>query len=146
MRGAIQPFDASTPVVRVLADLKLTPNINTNLTTGWATEAGGLTAQFVAPATGRVKITIGAYLSTNTTNSRMDFGYSWTEGAIRPPLDEETVSIYSSAGASAMRACAVFTVPLVPGTRYTIASSVRNQVAASATVGANLRTLLIEAL
>lgn len=130
-----------------LVDTTLATTINTALTTGWAAESGGLVASFVAPASGRVKITFSALLSTNTANGRLDFGYMWSGGATRNPSDDEILSIWSSAGQSSMRASAAFTATgLTPGTTYTLSSAVRLQVATSGTPGTANRRLLVEAM
>jgi hypothetical protein len=121
---------------------------NTSLSTGWAAElGGGLSASFVAPLSGRVKITFSAYLVTNTANSRLDFGYAWSGGMTRNPTDDEILSVWDPSSSAALRASTVFTVDnLTPGTTYTLSSFVRNQVAASATVGVTDRRLLVEAM
>lgn len=130
--------DTGTFPIYVTSDTAFQPTLNT----AWTAETtNGIAQSFVAPKSGRVKVTHGAYIFQNTAAKLQEFGFKISGGLTRDPLDNECIKVL---GASAIRASTSFILSgLTPGTSYTLTSAHRTGTGGSNPYMA-FRSLLIE--
>lgn len=89
--------------------------------TAWAADGSSLSLSFVAPASGRVRVSYAAYLvNTGTGAVNVYAGLAWSGGMTRAPLDNVETLVVRSASNGIRGSANYLVTGLTPGTTYTL--------------------------
>jgi hypothetical protein len=146
---ALQNRAAALENAKTVLGSVINNSINSGMTdTAWTADPspGNTSLTFVAPSTGKVKITYSVYmvnLGAAAVGTNVYAGLKWTAGLTRDPSDEESVMIRG--GQSGAR-CSVSFIPpeaLTPGNNYTVVAAHKTSVGTSGIYIAN-RVIIVE--
>lgn len=115
--------------------------VNAPATTAWAAEAtGGLTASITVPSSGRLRVSIAAYLYQSTAGKLTQWGMKLSGVTTRDPSAGEVLTVY---GTAALRAGVTYLLSGLPSGSITLTSALLSDAGAASPYIAS-RSLLVE--